>query len=352
MKNFEPFSSEEEIQILWKEIQGLKFVDEEGRRIFVAHPGIKSKTGPDFKDAVVFVDDIKIEGDVECHLKSSDRFAHKHDENPEFSSVKIHVVWKKDCEVNGFTISLENISLLNYEKKYLCEKIYDEKKKRKEIFSLGKIRILRKSERIKERILEIKDERQAVYEFSAEALGYEMARNFMLHIARKYPLSYVERMDEKPFADIVAEEIKNFGLRFRGRPKNYPLQRARALYHLFTRKDFISSVRKLFESRAKYQEWEKNLAVEGLGKSRLRTTIANVILPYLLIAYPSQDEIFEYFSGFPQEEENRFIREGKKVLRIRKCNLIEGQGLIEIYRMRCSRFLCYVCGLGGAEGGT
>ncbi|GEM_PF-832027 len=351
MKHIEPFSSEEEIQIFWKESQGLKFVDEDGRRIFIAHPGIKSKAGPDFKNAVIFVNDIKIEGDVECHLKLSDWFAHKHDENPEFSSVKIHVVWKKDCEVNGITISLENISLLNSEKKYLCEKIDDEKK-RKEIFSLGKMRILRKSERIKERISEINDERQAVYEFLAEALGYERARNFMLHIARKYPLSYVERIDEKSFTDIVLSEIKNFGLRFRGRPKNYPLQRARALYYLFTKKDFIGSVKKLFESRKKYQEWGKNLAVGGLGKGRLRTAIANVILPYLLITYPSSEEIFEYFSGFPQEEENRFIREGKKVLRIKRCNLIEGQGLIEIYRMRCSRFLCYVCGLGGAEGGT
>lgn len=69
----------------------LKTVD--GKPIKILSPGTpNSGEGPDFRGAHILIDTIEWIGDVEIDMSSSDWFSHKHDRNPNFQNVILHVV--------------------------------------------------------------------------------------------------------------------------------------------------------------------------------------------------------------------------------------------------------------------
>ena len=72
----------------------LKLAD--GRALRVLHPGFWNHgAGPDFRDAVLQFDrDTPVTGDVEIDLQASGWKAHGHDRNPNFRTVRLHVVWE------------------------------------------------------------------------------------------------------------------------------------------------------------------------------------------------------------------------------------------------------------------
>ena len=74
----------------------LKTADGESLRIL--HPGFRSvEGGPDFRGAVIqFGEDQPKTGDVEIDLRSSGWRAHKHDTNPAFRKVILHVIWEQE----------------------------------------------------------------------------------------------------------------------------------------------------------------------------------------------------------------------------------------------------------------
>lgn len=55
--------------------------------------------GPDFKQAVVRIENMKWAGDVEIHIRSSDWYRHKHQEDEKYKSVVLHVVYENDMDV-------------------------------------------------------------------------------------------------------------------------------------------------------------------------------------------------------------------------------------------------------------
>lgn len=56
-------------------------------------------SGPDFTNARIIIGDTLWAGDVEIHLKSSDWIAHKHQNDPNYEKVILHVVWENDKEI-------------------------------------------------------------------------------------------------------------------------------------------------------------------------------------------------------------------------------------------------------------
>lgn len=68
----------------------------DGRSLRVLHPGfLNREPGPDFRDAIVqFGSDTPQRGDVEVDLATSGWRAHRHDVNPDFRAVVLHVVWE------------------------------------------------------------------------------------------------------------------------------------------------------------------------------------------------------------------------------------------------------------------
>lgn len=87
-----------------------------GEAIFVHATGSHNKqSGPDFFNAKIELDNQLWVGNVEIHLKSSDWYAHNHQEDSNYDNVILHVVWHDDVAVfrkDGTRIP--TLSLKNY----------------------------------------------------------------------------------------------------------------------------------------------------------------------------------------------------------------------------------------------
>jgi hypothetical protein len=95
--------------------------------------------GPDFTAACIIIDNIKMVGNIELHKKASDWYQHKHQNDPLYQPIILHVVWEPDREViaaNGIAIPclhlapfVSKIMLTNFSqmmlkrKGFACEKL-------------------------------------------------------------------------------------------------------------------------------------------------------------------------------------------------------------------------------------
>ncbi len=71
-----------------------------GEKISIISPGhINTNSGPDFSEAVVRIGRVTWHGSVEIHIKSSNWHEHRHQGNPEYDNVILHVVWEDDVKV-------------------------------------------------------------------------------------------------------------------------------------------------------------------------------------------------------------------------------------------------------------
>jgi len=89
---------------LFNDQQLTTIADEELR---IEQPGFQNhSSGPDFDMATVVINELKWVGRVELHLKTSDWFKHKHQGNPDYEQLILHVVWEHDSEEepNGIPI--------------------------------------------------------------------------------------------------------------------------------------------------------------------------------------------------------------------------------------------------------
>ncbi|MEO1049795.1 MAG: DUF2851 family protein [Bacteroidota bacterium] len=71
-----------------------------GDKIDILSPGIlNTDAGPDFENAKVNIQGIDWAGHIEIHTLSSHWKNHKHEDNPAYNSVILHVVWENNVEV-------------------------------------------------------------------------------------------------------------------------------------------------------------------------------------------------------------------------------------------------------------
>lgn len=94
--------SEEFLQYIWKyalfDRSVLKTAD--GKSIEIVHSGLyNSDAGPDFFNAQLRIGDTLWAGNVEVHIKSSDWFKHKHQNDGAYKNVILHVVWDNDKDI-------------------------------------------------------------------------------------------------------------------------------------------------------------------------------------------------------------------------------------------------------------
>ncbi|MCX6904950.1 MAG: DUF2851 family protein, partial [Verrucomicrobia bacterium] len=87
---------------------GLRLCD--GRTLRVLHPGFWNReSGPDFRQAVLQMEGEPARiGDVEVDLHSSCWRQHKHDRNPAFQNVVLHVVWEGDAPPQAPTLVIKS----------------------------------------------------------------------------------------------------------------------------------------------------------------------------------------------------------------------------------------------------
>ncbi len=76
-----------------------------GESVLVLFPGVFNKNqGPDFTDAQIKIDTTIWVGTVELHLKTSDWIKHRHQNDPNYHSVILHVVWEDDGSKNNIPV--------------------------------------------------------------------------------------------------------------------------------------------------------------------------------------------------------------------------------------------------------
>jgi hypothetical protein len=91
--------------------------------IYIVKSGMHNKNaGPDFLNCQVKIDKQLWVGHVEMHLKSSDWYAHNHEEDENYDAVILHVVWEHDVAVfMKNNKPLPTLELKNFVSKELLE---------------------------------------------------------------------------------------------------------------------------------------------------------------------------------------------------------------------------------------
>ena len=93
---------EQLIHYVWKHkmfpLTGLKTTD--GQEVEVIDPGLHNRNaGPDFFNAKVKINGTLWVGNVEIHDRASDWFLHRHDRDPNYNNVILHVAASIDVDV-------------------------------------------------------------------------------------------------------------------------------------------------------------------------------------------------------------------------------------------------------------
>lgn len=84
----------------------------------------QEQSGPDFFNAKIKLGQQIWAGNIEIHIKSSDWYAHRHENDPAYDNVILHVVWEDDVEVYRANqtiipcLSLQNLIDKNVYKRY------------------------------------------------------------------------------------------------------------------------------------------------------------------------------------------------------------------------------------------
>ena len=234
MKN-RPHISEDVLSRIWQEQLFLSesLTTPEGRAVRVIRRGRKNwDNGPDFKGALIRIDNEVYEGDIELHLELSDWHAHGHDKDPAYNQTVLHVVlWhprlrKVENEeknvirtANGDPVpSVIVQSCIAEPLERLQERFLDRDEHRQEYLDRCRLRlaempseeILRKlgqigRERLEERVLlfekrqEHDELEQLLYEAICEGLGYSSNKEPFRELARRLPLKTI--ISHLPVAD-------------------------------------------------------------------------------------------------------------------------------------------------------
>ncbi|MGD0340362.1 MAG: DUF2851 family protein [Bacteroidales bacterium] len=93
---------EEFLHYLWKYslYDPMKLLDNDGNRIIIINPGEYNRdSGPDFFNARLRIAGTEWAGNVEIHIRSSDFDNHRHNIDPAFDNVILHVVAENDKKV-------------------------------------------------------------------------------------------------------------------------------------------------------------------------------------------------------------------------------------------------------------
>ena len=392
-------TSERALSALWQRSDSLSegLVTEEGCRFRVLYPGRSNpRAGPDFHDAIVCTEaGLVITGDVELHLDAPDWYRHRHDTDPNYNGVILHVVLRtkgkrasrQESRRTAPVVSMAGVADTLQASEAPAEGA---------VAGLGEMegqglgdlldragdeRFLAKSEGYALEMAET-DPDQVLYRALMEALGYASNRKPFRALADRTPIASINVIAEEPattrlFA-LKAMLIGSAGLLshveppeeaqqmrrvlkhlprtramsknqwnlFRVRPANHPVRRLAGAAHILDRHIRCGLVVGL-EEEVRGGDGKtlthRLTARPFIGKGRARDVAVNVVLP-LLYAYAGlkrshglRRRCLTLYRTFPNLANNEITREVKRVLGLQEGAMETNtarrqQGLIHIYK--------------------
>lgn len=110
--------NEKFLSFIWKHklfnFNNLKTVS--GEKLQIINSGfLNHNSGADFSQAKVIIGEIEWNGDVEIHVRTSDWHKHKHEKNPAYENVILHVVYINDIIDNALPPCLALKDIINQE---------------------------------------------------------------------------------------------------------------------------------------------------------------------------------------------------------------------------------------------
>lgn len=106
------------LQYLWKNkvLTSVHLKDTEGNLIDILEFGVlNTDSGPDFHSAKIRSQGLVFFGNIEIHVKSSDWYRHRHQNQKEYHSIILHVVWEHDREIQELkNRNIPTLELKNY----------------------------------------------------------------------------------------------------------------------------------------------------------------------------------------------------------------------------------------------
>lgn len=94
--------NEELLQFLWqhKLIKPLPLITVSGKEITIVKNGELNKdSGPDFFNAQIKIENVTLVGNIEIHIKTSDWLKHKHQQDKNYDTIILHVVYEHDINL-------------------------------------------------------------------------------------------------------------------------------------------------------------------------------------------------------------------------------------------------------------
>ncbi len=94
--------TEDVLQYIWQtqSLANSRLQTVDGEELQVIKQGtLNHDSGPDFSSARVIINKVDWVGDVEVHIKTSNWKLHKHQQDPAYNKVILHVVWEYDVPV-------------------------------------------------------------------------------------------------------------------------------------------------------------------------------------------------------------------------------------------------------------
>jgi len=114
------------LHFIWQHqyFQHTNLITDDGENLHILHPGAyNTNQGPDFSDASIKVNEIKLVGNIEIHVNSSDWNLHKHEMDSNYNTVILHIVWNNNSQIKNFNgQNIPQLTISNLVPKWLLDR--------------------------------------------------------------------------------------------------------------------------------------------------------------------------------------------------------------------------------------
>ena len=390
---------EDLLQFIWQkqlfqgELKTLK-----GERLSVIHPGQLNRfSGPDFSNARIKINDMLWAGNVEIHVKESDWYKHKHENDPAYQNIILHVVSEvgiKRSETGHPTLNLfphiDQKLIQNYEvlmggmNRLACSGHIGTmtwEKRNLWLEAMGLERFKLKVEEYQRALHKsMFDFDRLLMELLFKAFGFSSNKFAFEQLAERVDPSYLLRLSDKvesiyillrglsslELTEIEKREFNVLKGRFKlqaiehgswktgaVRPANKPELRLAQLAELLSR---FEDLRKALNSMLNPKELMgslfeiRKLGIRPVGQSSQENILINAFAPYVFILgdYKDDQQLKDYAISMLDQigaEENRFTRifasEG-----LEADSALDSQAMIHLFRNYCRPKKCLNCAIG------